>query len=81
LDEETLESEVIYMSSAVAPHVSAGLASLRVRACSFLTRVPLPVGHDFLLAPVPAGTGLRQYLHPPGRVPAGMQIFSARCHH
>jgi hypothetical protein len=65
----------LYTSSTVAPRVSAGLAGLRVRACFFLTREALPVGRNSLPAPVPAGTGSRLYLRPPGRVPAGTRVF------
>jgi len=62
----------IYTSSAVAPHVRAGL---RVRACYFLTRLALPVGHNSVPAPVPAGTGSRPYPRPLGRVLVGMWFF------
>ena len=61
----------------LAPHVSAGL---RVRASFFIARMSMPVGHNLVSAPVPAGTSPRPYPRPPGLVPAGTQIFCARCH-
>ena len=64
----------------MAPYVSVGLAGLRVRICLFVIREALPVGHNFLPAPVPVGTGLCPYPRPAGRVPAGTRIFCARCH-
>jgi hypothetical protein len=78
-EEETLNLS-LYTSLVVTPHVSAGLTGLRMRVCFFLIREALPVGHNFLSAPVPAGTGSRPYPRPPGRVPTGTRILVVRCH-
>jgi hypothetical protein len=77
---ETLEFEAYIPLLKVGPHVSAGLAGLRVLAWYFLACIPLPVGHNYVPAPEPAGTRSHPYLHPTSWVPTSRRIFLARRH-
>ena len=76
---ETLKLKYIYRFC-YGPHASADLAGLQVRAWYYLAHVGLPIGHNSLPVPVPTGTDSHPYPCPPGRVPMGTRVFSARCH-
>jgi hypothetical protein len=60
--------------------IGAGLPGLRVRVGYFFARHQISIGLTVVPAPVPAGTVWRPYPHPSGLLPAGLQVFSARCH-
>jgi len=55
-------------------------AGLRMRVGYFFTRHQISIGFTAVPAPMPVVTVWRPYPRPSGLLPAGLRVFSTRCH-